>query len=102
MKAGDIFFPTHGDPEGKGHADSFKIVGVLAPTGTPNDRATFVNMEGFYLMEGHAKPVENPPSDLVPGETATDAAKERIVSIHRTGVTRRLRRALPSRSRAPA
>ncbi|MEZ6089979.1 MAG: hypothetical protein R3C05_18525 [Pirellulaceae bacterium] len=48
--------PPHGDPEGKGHDAGFKVVGVLAPTGTPNDRATFVNMEGFYLMEGHAKP----------------------------------------------
>jgi hypothetical protein len=27
----------------------------LNPTGTPNDRAVFVNMEGFYLLEGHAK-----------------------------------------------
>jgi len=59
VKAGDTFFPTHGDPEGKGHADKFKVVGVLDPTGTPNDRAAFVNMEGFYLMEGHAKPIDD-------------------------------------------
>ncbi len=72
IKAGDIFYPTHGDPEGKGHADAFTIVGVLAPTGTPNDRATFVNMEGFYLMEGHAKPVENQAEDFVAGEVADD------------------------------
>ena len=26
--------------------------------GTPNDRAVFVNIEGFYLMDGHAKPLE--------------------------------------------
>jgi putative ABC transport system permease protein len=58
VKTGDTFFPTHGDPEGKGHADEFKVVGVLNPTGTPNDRAALVNMEGFYLMEGHAKPIE--------------------------------------------
>lgn len=56
---GDSFFPTHGDPDGKGHQDSFQIVGVLEPTGTPNDRAAFVNLEGFYLMEGHAKPIED-------------------------------------------
>ncbi len=30
----------------------------LAPSGTPNDRAVFVNMEGFYLMEDHAKPLD--------------------------------------------
>lgn len=57
LKVGEVFSPTHGDPEGKGHADEFKIVGILDPTGTPNDRAVFVNLEGFYLMEGHAKPV---------------------------------------------
>ena len=56
---GDTFNPTHGDPEGQGHAQGFHVVGVLDPTGTPNDRAAFVNLEGFYLMEGHAKPVEN-------------------------------------------
>ncbi len=73
VNAGDIFYPTHGDPEGKGHADAFKIVGVLEPTGTPNDRATFVNLEGFYLMEGHAKPVESQDADFIPGQTPSDA-----------------------------
>ena len=58
VQVGDSFFPTHGDPDGKGHADEFKVVGVLNPTGTPNDRAAFINLEGFYLMEGHAKPIE--------------------------------------------
>ncbi|MFM2002837.1 MAG: hypothetical protein RI963_2263 [Planctomycetota bacterium] len=68
MKVGDIFYPTHGDPEGKGHRDAFRIVGVLDPTGTPNDRAAFVNLEGFYLMEGHANPVDKYPEDMVDGE----------------------------------
>ncbi len=56
--AGEDFFPTHGDPEGEGHGQGFKIVGVLDPTGTPNDRAAFVNLEGFYLLENHAKPLK--------------------------------------------
>ena len=86
VKAGDIFYPTHGDPEGKGHADSFRIVGVLAPTGTPNDRATFVNMEGFYLMEGHAKPVENSEPDFIEGATPQDA-KIRPLTIPQREVT---------------
>ncbi len=55
---GDKIFPTHGDPSGHGHDLGFTIVGVLRPTGTPNDRAAFVNLEGFYLMDGHAKPIE--------------------------------------------
>jgi putative ABC transport system permease protein len=56
LKLGDAFAPTHG-PEGEAH-DEFHVVGILQPTGTPNDRALFVNMEGFYLLSGHAKPVE--------------------------------------------
>ena len=26
----------------------FRVVGDMKPTGTPNDRAAFVNLEGFY------------------------------------------------------
>ncbi len=66
---GDEIHPAHGDPEGKGHAEGFTVVGVLDPTGTPNDRAAFVNLEGFYLMEGHATPVDE--------ETLAKAAEAR-------------------------
>ena len=55
LKVGDRFSPTHG-PEGDAH-DEFFVVGVLAPSGTPNDRAAFVNIEGFLLLDGHAKAV---------------------------------------------
>ena len=63
VKLGDRISTTHGDPEGEGHGRKFAVVGILAPSGTPNDRAAFVNMEGFYLMKGHAKPLqpENAP-----------------------------------------
>lgn len=57
LSVGDQFSSTHGDPEGKGHGKKFTVVGILAPTGTPNDRAAFVNLEGFYLQENHAKPI---------------------------------------------
>ncbi len=57
VRVGDEIFPTHGDPEGVGHGQPFTVVGVLEPTGTPNDRVMFVNMEGFYLLDKHAKPV---------------------------------------------
>src|SRR5204863_8415325 len=52
--------PRHGEPEGHAHEQKFTIVGILAPSGTPNDRAVFVNMEGFYLMSDHANPLETP------------------------------------------
>lgn len=59
LKIGDTFRPAHGvvdDGQGVKH-DAFTIVGILEPTGTPNDRALFINMEGFYALENHAKPV---------------------------------------------
>ena len=55
---GQEISPRHGDPEGHAHARKFTVVGILRPSGTPNDRAVFVNMEGFYLMEDHAMPLE--------------------------------------------
>lgn len=59
LKLGDEFQPTHGLKEGDGHKhDAFKVVGILKPTGTANDRALFINIEGFYLLDKHAKPVE--------------------------------------------
>jgi putative ABC transport system permease protein len=59
LKLGDTFQPAHGvidDGQGVKH-DAFTIVGILEPTGTPNDRVLFINMEGFYVLENHAKPV---------------------------------------------
>ena len=54
LKVGDEINPTHGIG-GEGHKhDGFKVVGILKPTGTANDRAVFINIEGFYLLEGHA------------------------------------------------
>ncbi|MCU0959517.1 MAG: ABC transporter permease [Pirellulaceae bacterium] len=68
VQLGDLISTTHGDPEGMGHGRKFTVVGILAPTGTPNDRAAFVNMEGFYLMKGHAKPLQAPGADgAMPG-----------------------------------
>jgi putative ABC transport system permease protein len=67
LKPGDPFAPTHGADNGKVH-DPFMVTGILARNDTPVDRGVFVNMEGFYLQEGHAKPVE--------GETQTTAELE--------------------------
>lgn len=39
------------------HDEEFTVKGVLAPTGTPNDRSVFVHEEGFFLLEGHETPV---------------------------------------------
>ena len=54
LKVGDEIQPTHGIG-GDGHKhDGFEVVGILKPTGTANDRAVFINIEGFYRLEGHA------------------------------------------------
>jgi putative ABC transport system permease protein len=54
LTLGDEIQPTHGiGAEGHKH-EGFKLVGILKPTGTANDRAVFINIEGFYLLEGHA------------------------------------------------
>ena len=53
LKVGDSFKPAHG-VGGEKHMP-FKITGILDRTGTPNDRAAFVNMEGFFLIPDHAK-----------------------------------------------
>ena len=54
LKVGDTFHATHGI-DGDVHAkNAFTVVGVLAPSETSNDRALFINMEGFYLLEDHA------------------------------------------------
>ena len=74
VKLGDKFYPTHGDPSGHGHELGFTVVGILDPTGTPNDRAAFVNLEGFYLMDGHAKPVEEAEQSETDDENIVDEA----------------------------
>ncbi|HET6878933.1 MAG TPA: ABC transporter permease [Pirellulales bacterium] len=65
LKVGDTFQPTHGveGTEGAHKHDAFTVVGILKPTGTPNDRALFINMEGFYLLAGHAKDEPEGASD---------------------------------------
>lgn len=54
LRVGDTLNPTHGlSGEGATHT-GFVVVGILDTTGTSNDRAVFVNVEGFFLLEGHA------------------------------------------------
>ena len=56
---GDSFRLIHGSADGGGHVheERFEIVGVLLPTGTPNDKTAFVQLNGFYAISGHEKPL---------------------------------------------
>jgi putative ABC transport system permease protein len=67
LKVGDTFQPSHGLAGGSDLHHEVKIVGILKPTGTADDRALFMNIEGFYLLPGHA---------LSPQEEETDASKQ--------------------------
>ena len=61
LNVGDKVELSHGDPEGftYAHDHPFTVVGILRPSGTPHDASVFVNIEGFYLVEDHAKPLES-------------------------------------------
>ncbi|MEL6109477.1 MAG: FtsX-like permease family protein, partial [Planctomycetota bacterium] len=87
LEVGDVFYSTHGDPEGEGHGHGFKVVGILAPTGTPNDRAAFVNLEGFYLQENHSKPLTGEETIEAPTEAPVDAEGHRPLTIPEREVT---------------
>lgn len=55
---GSTFTIVHGGADsGHVHDEKFVVVAVLAPTGTANDRTVFLNLEGFYAIAGHSKPV---------------------------------------------
>lgn len=68
LKVGDTFVATHGvvnATEALGHPESpWTVVGILKPTGTPADRAIYINLDSFYRIKGHVisarKPDENP------------------------------------------
>jgi putative ABC transport system permease protein len=54
LKVGSEFTPEVAqESEPDAHHHPFKVVGILNPTGTPNDTAIFVNIDGFYEMHGH-------------------------------------------------
>jgi putative ABC transport system permease protein len=54
LGVGDKFKPTHAAEDGHVHDEQFAITGILEQTGTPIDRALFINIEGFFLLRGHA------------------------------------------------
>ncbi len=61
LKIGDSIQPIHGDIGAGGHIHrtGFVVVGIMAPSGTRNDVAVFINIEGFYMMDEHRKPLED-------------------------------------------
>lgn len=91
LEAGKTFRPVHGDVlDRDDEHDEFTVVGILKPTGTPNDRAVFVNIEGFYRIHASAflgadKPGKSAPKaepgkstpKAEPGKSAAKAEPEK-------------------------
>lgn len=55
--------------------EPFKVVGILDHTGSPNDRAVFVNLEGFYKQHEHANGSETVDYSLRDEELAKKRAE---------------------------
>ncbi len=55
---GDTFRLRHSGEDDHVHEEEFTIRGVLARTGTANDRTAFVHINGFFLLDGHDEPVD--------------------------------------------
>ncbi len=89
LKVGDEIFASHGAEGGESHGQGFRVVGILAPTGTPNDRGAFVNIEGFYLLEGHVAPDRDEESGLEKTGTAVGPAREGVKSKARLPIEKR-------------
>jgi hypothetical protein len=55
LSIGDEFNPYHGlaFDETKQHQDTFVVVGLLEPTGTPSDNVIWIPIKGIQQMEGH-------------------------------------------------
>ncbi len=79
LKRGGKFKARHGVAEGAPyHQQEFTVVGILKHTGTPNDRALFVNMEGFYQIHAREKGGDAGAQDH--DHQATDAHASRAVT----------------------
>ncbi len=117
LKVGDTFRPSHASSGGKEHQhEPFTIVGVLEPTGTPNDRATFVNIEGFYRQAGHLeammKGVEDPDHEDAHHDHHHEAAipdsLKRVTAVllrldeNQLGITRKVAKIINDGSEAQA
>lgn len=82
LAVGTGIAPQHGADPTKIH-DPFRITGVLARTGTPVDRGVYVNMEGFYLQDGHARPAaaDAAADDAAPGPGLLPYGQREVTAI---------------------
>lgn len=56
LRLGDTFQASHGVEDAtETHEEKWTVVGLMKPTGTPNDRAIFINLDSFYHIKDHGK-----------------------------------------------
>jgi putative ABC transport system permease protein len=56
---GSEFQLVHSGQDDHIHEEKFIVRGVLAPTGTANDRTAFVHVDGFFLLAGHNDSIDD-------------------------------------------
>jgi putative ABC transport system permease protein len=77
MKVGDTFYGAHGlvkDKEAMKHdEDAFKVVGILAPTNSVEDRVILTSIESVWAVHGDKK---KPQSDTTDSTEVIEKPKE--------------------------
>jgi len=53
------------EPEPPYHPDTYRVVGILKPTGTPADRVIWIPIEGLQQMDGHPEGYANDVSAVL-------------------------------------
>jgi putative ABC transport system permease protein len=55
LQVGDEFHPFHGlvFDEKNQHAETYRVVGILAPSNTPADKVIWIPLHGLQTMSGH-------------------------------------------------
>ncbi|MDX1407732.1 MAG: FtsX-like permease family protein [Saprospiraceae bacterium] len=74
MKIGDTFASSHGflDDEQFAHDHDFKVVGILAPSGTVLDQLILTTVQSFWHVHGHADESAAPTNDASDEDHAED------------------------------
>jgi len=84
---GHKFKLVHGGAESDHvHDEEFTVIGILAPTGTANDKTVFVNLEGFYLIAGHDKPVREAVKQEIEFFGNSSLTEEEIAKIEKAEI----------------
>jgi putative ABC transport system permease protein len=82
LTVGQKFKAVHGSSEGgQVHKETFQVVGVLAPTSTPVDRAIFVNMQGFENIH-HAESAKSEKSEKSVKSVKSEKSEKSVKGEH--------------------